>query len=187
MRKTLMLITGLGLLAAGCAKPLEVASITEIKAPPGAQGVDVYAARRQSGEKVPDFAGDQIVEVRTYAETEGGGTGDEFAGARCQVKARDFSADLVSPGKVRVPVYRAQSSQLAVQCQKDGFKPRLVDIGAYNVTKAERMQAGGNAGVVGVLFMAAVNAASDETTHDFRYPHLRVVMTPNTFATAKKD
>lgn len=187
MFKTFLTIAGLGVLMAGCAKPLEVASITEIKAPPGSSGVDVYAQRRQAGEKVPDFAGDQIIQVRSYAETEGGGTGDEFEGAKCEVKARDFSASLTTPAKVRVPVYRSQSSPLAVQCQKDGYKPRMIEIGAFNATKAERLQAGSGAGAVGVLFMAAVNAASDEATHDFRYPVARVLMTPNAFPAAKKE
>jgi hypothetical protein len=167
------------LLLGGCAKPMEVGSITEIKPPPGTQGVDVYAAQRSSGQKVPEFAGDQIVEVRSFyansEEQQQQETG-EFAGAACKLTAANFSADLTTPAKVRVPVYRAQSSQLAVQCEKDGFKPKLTQVGAFNVTKDERLRAGSSAGAIGLLLMVAANAASDETTHDFKYPQVRVEM-----------
>lgn len=168
----------MGLVLTGCAKPLEVASITEIKPPPGSQGLDIYASRRNAGEKVPDFAGDQVVDVRSYVMSEGGGTGDEFAGATCELKSRDFSVNLTTPAKVRVPIYRAQSSPLTVQCQKDGFEPKLAEASVFNVTKEERLQQGASGGVVGVLFVAAINAASDETTHDFAYPTIKVLMTP---------
>jgi hypothetical protein len=175
----IILAVGAVLLLAGCAKPLEVGSITEIKPPPGTQGVDVYAGRRAAGEKVPDFAGDQLMEVRTFATSspDGGGTGDEFSGASCKLSARDFSADVTTPAKVRVPVYRAQSSPLAVQCTKEGFKPKMTEVTAFNQTKLER-HAGGAGGLVGFLVVTAINAASDETTHDFKYPVARVEMEP---------
>jgi hypothetical protein len=176
-----IMVLGVLLLLAGCAKPLEVGSITEIKPPPGTQGVDIYASRRAAGEKVPDFAGDQLMEVRTFAQTEGGGSGDEFAGAQCKVSSRDFSADVTTPAKIRVPVYRAQSSPLAVQCTKDGFKPKLAEVAVFNETKAGRMQSAGNGGLIGVLMVTAINAASDETTHDFKYPVARVLMEPLSF------
>lgn len=163
---------------AGCAKPLEVASITEIKTPPGTRGIDIYAERRAKGEKVPDFAGDQIVEVRAFVQPPDGPTGDELAGARCKVGARDFSAEVVTPAKVRVPIYRIHSSPIAVSCEREGYKPRMVEVAAYNATKAERLNGAANGGVVGVLLVTAINAASDETTHDFRYPPARVAMEP---------
>lgn len=163
---------------AGCAKPLEVASITEIKPPPGATGIDVYAERRRAGEQVPDFAGDQIVEVRTYAHPQDEPVGAEFPGADCKLSARDFTAIVKTPAKVRVPIYRAQSSMLAVSCEREGFKPKLVEVSAFNATKMERMQAASGGGAVGVIFMAAVNAASDPATHDFRYPRVSVNMEP---------
>jgi len=174
MRK--ILAVALLLALAGCAKPLEVGSITEIKPPPGTQGVDVYAGRRAAGEKVPEFAGDQIIEVRTFAKTGEDLAGEEFPGAACKVTARDFSAEITTPAKVRVPIYRAQSSPLAVQCTKDGYKPRMIEVAAFNETKASRYTAAGGGGLVGFLVVTAVNAASDETTHDFKYPVAQVMM-----------
>jgi hypothetical protein len=63
-----------------------------------------------------------------------------------------------------------------VQCEKDGFKPKLVNVGAFNATKEQRLSAGAGAGAVGLLTMLIVNAASDEKTHDFSYPSVRVEM-----------
>lgn len=176
---SILSISLVAIILAGCAKPLEVSSITEIKPQTaGAQGVDVYAGRRASGEAVPAFAGDQLLDIRSYKATEGGGWGDEFAGAKCKVTARDFAADFSTPAKVRVPVYRAQSSPLAVQCEHDGMKPRMVEVGVYNKTTEERMSAAAGAGAIGILTMAVVNAASDTSTHDFAYPMVRVIMEP---------
>lgn len=175
--KRLLALTAIVWLA-GCAKPLEVASITEIKPPPGATGIDVYAERRRAGESVPEFAGDQIVEVRTYAHPQDEPVGTEFPSADCKLSARDFTALVKTPAKVRVPIYRAQSSVLAVSCEREGFKPKLIEISAFNATKMERMQVASGGGAVGVIFMAAVNAASDPATHDFRYPPVRVNMEP---------
>ena len=81
---------------AGCATPMEVANITEVRPTNGAQGLDVYAMRRQKGEQVPEFAGDQLLEVRTYAVIEGKGE-TEIAGGNCTVSGSDFQATTVSP------------------------------------------------------------------------------------------
>jgi hypothetical protein len=83
------------LLMAGCAKPMEVGSITEIKPPPGSQGVDVYAAQRAQGQAVPEFAGDQIVEVRSYhADSADQQETGEFTGANCKLTASNSRSRL---------------------------------------------------------------------------------------------
>ena len=177
MRNFILFFIGVVLLA-GCAKPLEVASISEIKPPPGSQGLDVYASRRQAGEKVPEFAGDQIVEIRSYSANEGGGQGVEISGAKCKVSAGDFSADVVTPAKLRVPNYRYQTSPLAVSCEREGYKAHMAEVAVVDATANQRLASGANAGLVGLVFMAAVNAASDETTHEFRYPQASIIMEP---------
>ena len=171
----------------GCAgtPALEVAKISSISTPPGTQGMDVYAARRKKGEDVPNFAGDQVVYIRTYASTKGTfgneAEGKEFAGAHCHVKARYFSADIVTPGAIRVPVYRKYSSPVTVSCKKQGFRARTVSLAAFNKTKSDRQNAvpagsGLIVGLVGTLAVAAINAASDENTHEFVYPYARIIM-----------
>ncbi len=173
MRKAILglILAGTGL--AGCATPLEVGRITEINAPPGSQGIDVYASRRIAGEKVPEFAGDQIVEVRTYARDDNG-VREELAGASCALSARDFTANLTTPAKVRVPIYRAQSSPLSVRCEKAGFMPKLKDVGVFGETTATRLNNGASAGLIGFVVMAAVDAATDPATHDYKYPKIEL-------------
>ena len=106
MLRRLPLLIGLAMLAAGCAKPLEVSNITEIKPHTGSKGLDVYEPKRQAGQSaVPEFAGDQLVEVRTYTYKEDSGE-VEIAGATCSLSAADYSATMQTPAKVRVPLYR---------------------------------------------------------------------------------
>lgn len=170
-------IVAIAALLAGCAaKPLEVGSISRITPENGAQGTDVYAEKRTKGEKVPEFAGDQIVEVRSYEALESGLAGDEFAGAQCNVDARDFSAQVTTPAKVRVPIYRRQSSELSVSCQHPDFKPKSSVVGVYNKTKSDRMAYSGGGGLLGVVAVAVVNEMSDETAHEFQYAPAKLVM-----------
>ncbi len=178
-------------LFAGCAaKPLEVSSITKINAPAGTQGVDIYASRRQAGEAVPAYAGDQLLDIRTYAAKEvaaaGLKAGDEMPGAQCRVEASDFSADVVTPAKIRVPLYRAESSPLSISCSKPGFGSKSHVVEVYNATHAERRDmassAGAAAGAVGViaslLIAEAVNASSDTSTNHFKYLPVKLQMEP---------
>jgi len=179
MLRALLAVLVIGLLA-GCAAPgLEVARVTEIRPTNRASGLDVYAERRRAGDKVPDFAGDQLVDVRTYRTQEDSDlAGDEFAGAKCSVKTRDYAADVMTPARIRVPLYRLQSSPLSVSCEHAGYQPRSVVVEVYNKTKQERYAASSGSGLAGLIVMAAINELSDETTHTFAYRPARVVMRP---------
>ena len=176
MKKLLSLLS-LCLLAA-CAKPLEVTTITPIQTANGSGNIDVYADSRSAGEVVPEFTGDQIVDVRSYTSNKNGNKGKEFAGASCVLEARDFTANLVTPAKVRVPLYRDQSSPLTVSCTHKDHHPKLAERAVFNLTKAERLDAGSNAGLAGVLIMAVVNEASDESNDVYNYHNIDVVMRP---------
>ena len=118
------LVTGLAVIAAcclgGCAAPLAVNSVTDIRSSTGSRGIDVYETKRRTDSSVPEFAGDQLVEVRTFQNSDHGEV--EMDGAACSLAATGFSATMTSPAKVRVPLYRGQSSTLAVTCQKPGSK-----------------------------------------------------------------
>ncbi len=186
MRNLFILVLA-GLTLAACSKkPMEVDRISPIKSSSGSTNTDVYAKRRKAGENVPELAGDQIVPIRTYAGQENGyNTGDEIAGAKCTINARDFTANIVTPAKVRLPNYRMQSSTISVRCSKEGYKTRTVDHSVYNKTKNDRLGMGAQAGLLGVLAVVAINAASDDKTHDYKYPVLSVVLIPNA-KTARK-
>ena len=156
---------------------MEVGSISEIRPNSGGPGLDVYAARRRTGEKVPELAGDQILDVRSFVTADGpfGNeiAGEEFAGARCTVKARDYSAQVTTPARLRVPIYRLELSALSVACERDAFEPRSLVLEVYNKTKAERYAASANGGLAGLVVMTAINELSDETKHEFAYPPVR--------------
>jgi hypothetical protein len=163
---------------AGCAAPgLEVASVTQIRSTTGSSGIDVYEPKRRVGSTVPEFAGDQLVEVRTYKSTEEGEI--EVAGATCSLTATGFSASMRSPAKVRVPLYREKSSTLAVTCEMPGYQERMVTVAPYDATRASRLASSGSGGLIGVLVVAAVDAMADNSKNDWRYPLARVLLEPN--------
>jgi hypothetical protein len=176
MLRRLPLFVGLAVLAAGCAKPLEVSNITEIKPHTGSKGLDVYEPKRLAGKSaVPEFAGDQLVEVRTYTYKDDSGE-VEIAGATCSLSAADYSATMQTPAKVRVPLYRGQSSTLAVACEMPGYKKRMVTISPYDATRSARYGAGAGTGLIGFVAVTAIDAFSDNTKNEWRYPLARVVL-----------
>jgi hypothetical protein len=172
------LVTGLAVIGAcclgGCAAPLAVNSVTDIRSSTGSRGVDVYEPKRRTDASVPEFAGDQLVEVRTFQNSDHGEA--EMAGASCSLAASGFSATMTSPAKVRVPLYRGQSSTLAVTCQKPGFQKRMVTVAPFDATRASRLASGSGGGLIGAVLVAAVDAAADNSKNDWRYPVARVVM-----------
>ena len=162
----------------GCAAPgLEVASVTEIRSTTGSRGIDVYEPKRRTGSSVPEFAGDQLVEVRTYKNTEQGEV--ELAGATCSLSASGFSASMQTPAKVRVPLYREHSSSLAVTCEMQGYQRRMVTVAPYDATRASRLASSGSGGLIGVVVVAAIDASADNSKNDWRYPVARVLLEPD--------
>ena len=173
-------LTAVVLLLAGCAKPLEVGSITQIKSQNGDAGIDVHAQRRLAGDSAaPEFAGDQLVEVRTYVYKQDQGD-TEVPGANCTLSAAEYSATMTSPAKVRVPLYRGQSSTLAVACEMPGYKKRIITLTPMDVTRNQRYATGASAGILGVVAVAAVDALSDNTKNEWRYPVARISLEPET-------
>jgi hypothetical protein len=162
----------------GCTKPLEISSITDIRSKTGSKSLDVYEPKRQSGQQgLPDFAGDQLVEVRSYAKSSDGGEA-EIVGASCTLSAADFNADFQTPARVRVPLYREQSSALAVSCEKSGFKKASVSLTAFDDTRNNRFASGATSGLIGLVVVSAIDVASDNTKNHWRYPVARVSLEP---------
>lgn len=177
MHRLSLLVIGLACLG-GCAQPLAVANVTDIKSHTGNRGIDVYEQQRRAGASVPEFAGDQLVEVRTYKRTEESGE-VEMAGASCSLSAAGFSATMQSPAKVRVPLYRGQSSTLAVTCEMPGYQKQLVTVDPFDATRSQRYASSSGGGLIGVVVVAAVDAMADNSKNEWRYPVARVVLEPN--------
>jgi hypothetical protein len=168
-------LLGLSLLT-GCAKPLEVGSITNIRSATGSQSVDVLEPKRAKGVPgLPEFSGDQLLEVRTYARSDGGPDA-EISGASCTLTAADYSATMETPAKVRVPLYRAESSTLSVACKMPGFKKRMITVEAFDETRRSRMSNGAGGGLIGLVAVSAIDAASDNTRNTWRYPVAKILL-----------
>ena len=173
---TSRLILLLAVCLAGCAKPLEVGSITEIQNSTGSKSIDVLEPKRIAGQvDVPEFSGDQLMEVRTYADSENSGR-VEVAGAICDLSAADFKASMETPAKVRVPLYRNQSSTLAVSCHKPDYRKTLITVTAVDVTRQQRLASGSGGGLIGVAVVAAFDAAADNTKNEWRYPLVAIFL-----------
>ncbi|MEO1610143.1 MAG: hypothetical protein AAFR90_12600 [Pseudomonadota bacterium] len=183
MRNIIVALSVCFVLAGCAAKPLEVASITSIKPTNGAIGTDVYARQRAAGTLVPEYNGDQLLEVRTYEYVQEKGT-VEMAGAKCNVSAGSFTASMTTPAKVRVPLYRNQSESLAVKCNKQGYKSKMITLKAFDKTRADRFNnmtsAGSAGGLIGVVASAAiagaVDAASDNNANVWQYPPAKITL-----------
>ena len=161
-----------------CVKPLEVSSITEIQSKTGSKSIDVYEPRRARDQPgLPEFAGDQLVEVRSYVLEDGKGQ-VEISGADCQISAADFTASAVTPAKVRVPLYRGQSSTLGVSCEKPGFRKHSITLAAVDTTRQGRYSSGSSAGVIGLVAAVAVDGMSDNTKNEWRYPVAKMMLEP---------
>jgi hypothetical protein len=174
-------VLGAALLLSGCAKALEVGSITEIQPTTGSPTLDVLAPIRAADPAQPALAGEQLVEVRSYAMKQGSGE-TEFPGAACTLTAPYFQATMVTPAKVRVPLYRNQSSTLAVACDMAGYQRRMVTLSPFDATRDQRLASGTNGGLLGVVAVAAIDALSDNSKNDWVYPPAKVLMEPGAAA-----
>lgn len=159
---------------AACApNRLPLTAVVEVEQANGQIGGDVYADRRASGEVVPSQRGSQIFEVRTVIEvvnSENKSTSEsEIEGADCLLEGDGFSAKVVTPTGVRVPLYGYRTGELTLECSKDGYGPAIAIAETYNKTFAERQSGATSGGLLGVLIVSLINAASDETDDEFEY------------------
>lgn len=181
---------------AGCsAAPLDVASITEIQrtalaAVPNitpvstataGNPIDIYESKRAAGVATPEFAGEQLLDVRTYTASPPYGM-VELSGASCTLTSADFSAALQTPAKVRVPLYRQQSSSLAIVCDLAGYKKKKTTVAAVDVVREKRAASTATGGLVGMISVAAIDAFADDSKNDWEYPMAKVILVPDEVA-----
>jgi hypothetical protein len=152
-----------------CATPkLPLTSMEEVTYLPGAQ--------------IPDskVRGSEILEVRTLAKKEENGDHStsevEVAGAKCLIKSDHYTATLITPAGLRVPLYGYQTPQLSIECVKEGYNKSVAGWAPYNKTMMDRLNTAQAGGLLGVLVIAAYNAASDETNDEFQYLNPKVLL-----------
>jgi hypothetical protein len=163
---------------------------------------DVELAQTQSFADFAPQRGSQIVEVRTFvtkalsqeelaAAENSTGESDtsgvkpltdevEIGGATCVLRGDKFSAEIVTPAGVRVPLYGHRTGDLTLECAKEGFAPAVTVVSPYNKTFAERRANAASGGLLGALIIEVINAASDETNDVFEYPFTPVLMKEET-------
>lgn len=174
---SLLLVAGL----AGCqtAKPISMS----VAATPTAKGVpygDALAPQRAAGEDIPALKGQKIVTVRTYGYA---GKSDaqfttrtEIEGIDCALESEGYRASVKSPAEIKVPDYGYASRPVSVHCQAPGYKPGYASAQPYDKTTAERLDAGSNNGLVGLVAVALIDAATDKKKHDYAYRQVDVTM-----------
>lgn len=176
--RVLLPLCGLALLAGCAAKPLAVDSISGVSAKTNGSGANLYSRLKNDKAAVSEYSGEQIVDIRTFKELKKGRFGPEFAGAKCHLDAPGFEATVTSPAKVRVPIFRSASSDLAVRCTHPDYSSKLVTRSIVNKTKNDRLSAGSAGGLAGIALMAVVNGVSDDSNDTYMYAPIQVPMLP---------
>ncbi len=167
--------------ATGCqtAKPIAM-SVGVTPTSPNIQNGDVLAPQRNSGLDIPLLHGTEIVTIRTYEtvldKEQGRSRTVEIENIGCSVESDGYKASIKTPAEVRVPDYGYASRPISVQCNAPGYKPSFKNQTAYNKTFEQRMSGAHNGGLIGVVAVAVINAASDERKHDFGYRPIDVTM-----------
>ena len=178
--RTLVLSLLLPLAVVGCQKALPIAQVTSALATdPSITNGDVLAKRRAAGEDIPQLRGTALVTVRAYHhEIVKSGTPKkkEIAGARCNLQSDGYTAQVQTPGQVRVPNYGYASRLISVNCNAENHKTGYASVKAYDATKSSRLGAGASGGLIGVVAVEIINAADDVKNNEFEYSPAQVYM-----------
>ena len=179
-KKTLLALSAAALAISACTTSQPIA-MTAVAVPtdPTVTNGDVLAARRAEGADIPALRGSEFVTVRTYQYvpgTNGRAKREELTGVPCILLGEGYSAQIVTPGQARVPDYGYASPSISVQCQQAGYRDGIGNVTAFNATESGRMNAAAGGGLIGVVGMGIINAASSDRNDDFKYPEVAIVM-----------
>lgn len=174
---SLLLVAGL----AGCqtAKPISM-SVSAVPTAKGVQYGDALAPQRAAGEDIPPLKGQKMVTVRTYGVA--GKSDGQFAsqteleGIDCALESEGYHASVKTPAEIKVPDYGYASRPVSVHCQAPGYKTGFASVQPYDKTSAERLDAASNNGLVGIVAVALIDAATDKKKHDYNYRPVMVTM-----------
>lgn len=140
-----------------------------------ALGLDVYGRDRQRGATVPRFRGQSTVEVRAFGKLEGQRYG-ELPGSTCNLDSGVYTASFQSPANIVVPNYGPNSPAIFVRCSAGNISGSTT-ARVQNLTSNQRMNNAGAGGLLGVVIVAAIDAAArDEENDTFGYSMIRVEM-----------
>jgi opacity protein-like surface antigen len=138
-----------------------------------ASGLDVYAGPRSRGAQVPQFRGQEIVQIRTWGAVDGGAR-SEMIGVNCILDSGVYSAAFQTPANVLVPDYGPNSPALFVRCE-NGNTSGSITVNAVNKTAQERNASAAGTGLLGAIVIGAVNESRrNNDTDDFGYNPITV-------------
>ncbi|MBB5576637.1 MULTISPECIES: hypothetical protein [Rhizobium] len=166
---------------AGCqtAKPIAM-SVVATPTAKGTQYGDVLAPQRAAGQDIPALKGQKIVTVRAYEDVRKKdaqlSTRTELEGIDCALDSEGYRASVKTPAEIRVPDYGYASRPVAVHCQAPGYRTGFASVQPFDETSHDRMAAASNNGLVTMVAVALVDAATDKKKHDYSYPPVFVTM-----------
>ncbi|MBX2856738.1 MAG: hypothetical protein KTR21_17250 [Rhodobacteraceae bacterium] len=174
------------MLATGCAAPrAPLKSVVSVTGPSGTVGGDVYQTRRSLGEDLPHFKGDQVLEIRADDATKDRDDKTrEIIGAECTVQGDVFSAKVITPSGVRIPLYGHRSTELTLECTHPEYQPMITRMEPYNHSKQQRQTAArAQPGLLGLAVGALVSGIYEATVNDvendiFKYRQTPIKMLP---------
>lgn len=89
----------------------------------------------------------------------------EISGVPCELIGSGFSARVVTPASVNVPVYGLRSKAIYVKCTYKG-QEKDVSLAAVNITENKAMASGAGGGLLGVIIVSAVVAGRKNKDQD---------------------
>jgi hypothetical protein len=133
-----------------------------------AVGIDVYARQRSRGNPVPAFRGQNTVEIRSWDQSNGGGS-TEMVGVACTLDSGIYKAQFTTPANVIVPSYGPNSPALFVRCTTNTLSGSTTS-SVVNMTAQQRNASAAGTGILGAIIIGAVNEANrDNLNDDFGY------------------
>lgn len=155
MTRTFALIA-VGAMLSGCMK------LAPIETPPQ----QVTFASKSAASKPKEL---QQTEIRTVASSTPGKAADkEILGAKCRLQSEGYTANIVTPTYVMLPVYTGRSSPMTMTCQGDGSKVAKT-YNQQNLTLQRIQQTQDTSGsVIGILVTAAAKGVIKSTRNPLK-------------------
>jgi hypothetical protein len=100
----------------------------------------------------------------------------ELEGIDCALESEGYRASIKTPAEIKVPDYGYASRPVSVHCQAPGYKTGFASVQPYDKTSAERLDAASNNGLVSIVAVALIDAATDKKKHDYSYRPVSVTM-----------
>lgn len=93
---------------------------------------------------------------------------DEAPGAGCRLEGNGFTATVMTPALINLPVFGDKTRAVTVHC-KLGENARTQVFQPYNATSKEKQSAAYNNGVIGAVVVGIAEGVRDRTNDHYTY------------------